>query len=64
MSPDTDPLLLYEIFFHGKPLYEETPGMFEQERLRAWKLYLDTENLREMRRKYLKEFVERAHNVT
>jgi predicted nucleotidyltransferase len=60
LTADTDPLLLYEIFFHGKLLYEEHPDIFEREKLRAWKLYIDTEKIREMQRKYLKEFVERV----
>lgn len=60
LTADTDPLLLYEVLFHGKPLYEENPGIFEREKLKAWKLYIDTEKLREMQRKHLKEFVERV----
>lgn len=60
---DTDPLLLYEIFLNGKLLYEERPGIFDAERLRAWKLYIDTERLRMLQKKYLKEFVERVSNV-
>jgi len=60
LTADTDPLLLYEVFSHGKLLYEEHPGIFERGKLRAWKLYIDTEKIREMQRKYLKEFVERV----
>jgi predicted nucleotidyltransferase len=60
LTTDTDPLLLYEVFFHGSLLYEENTGVFEREKLRAWKLYIDTKKLRKMQRQYLKEFVERA----
>jgi predicted nucleotidyltransferase len=60
---DTDPLLLYEIFFNGRLLYEKYPDLFDKERLRAWKLYIDTEKLRLMQRKYLKEFVRKMRNV-
>jgi predicted nucleotidyltransferase len=60
LTADTDPLLLYEIFSQGRLLYEEHPGIFEREKLRAWKLYIDTEKLREMQKKYLKEFGERV----
>ncbi len=60
---DTDPLLLYEIFFNRRLLYEKYPDLFDKERLRAWKLYIDTEKLRLMQRKYLKEFVRKMRNV-
>jgi hypothetical protein len=38
-------------------------GVFESERLRAWKLYLDSEKIRVMQKKYLRDFVERVSNV-
>ena len=63
LTTDIDPLLLHEVFSNGRLLYEENPGIFDKEKLRAWKLYLDTEKCREMQRKYLKEFVERVCNV-
>jgi predicted nucleotidyltransferase len=64
LTADTDPLLLYEIFFNGRSLYEEDQGIFEKEKLRAWKLYLDTEKLRVMQKQYLKKFVEKVSDVT
>ncbi len=64
LTIDTDPVLLNEIFSRGKPLYEERPGSFEEEKLRAWKLYLDTEKLRLMQKEYLKRFAEKLGNVT
>ena len=63
ITRDTDPLLLSEIFSQGKLLYEERPGIYEQERLRAWKLYLDTEKLRRMQKDYIKKFAEKYGNV-
>jgi len=63
LTGDADPLLLYEIFFRGRLLYEARPGIFENERLRAWKLYLDTEGIRNMRRDYLKGFAEKFGNI-
>jgi hypothetical protein len=63
LTADTDPLLLYEVFFNGMPLYEEDQGIFEKEKLRAWKLYIDTEKLRVMQKQYLKKFVEKASDV-
>jgi len=63
LTTDTDPLLLYEIFFNGRPLYEKDPDIFEKEKLRAWKLYLDTEKLRVIQKQYLKNFAEKASDV-
>lgn len=63
LTADTDTLLLYEIFSRGRLLYERAPGSFEAEKLRAWKLYLDTEQLRAMQAGYLKEFIERVSRV-
>lgn len=57
LTADTDPLLLYEISFHGKLFYDEHAGIFEREKLRVWKLHIDTEKLREMQTKYLKKFM-------
>ncbi|MBI4698293.1 MAG: nucleotidyltransferase domain-containing protein [Nitrospirae bacterium] len=63
LGADTDPLLLYEIFFNGKLIYEENPGIFDKERLKAWKLYIDSEKLRSMQKKYLKQFIRKMKNV-
>ncbi len=63
LTTDTDPLLLYEIFFNGRPFYEKDPDIFEKEKLRAWKLYLDTEKLRVIQKQYLKKFAEKASDV-
>lgn len=63
LTPDTDPLLLHEIFFKGTPAYESRKGLFEKEKLRAWKLYLDTEKIRKMNEQYLKNFVKKASHV-
>lgn len=64
ITPYTDPLLLYEIFFNGRPLYEKINGIFNSQKLRAWNLYIDTKKLRAMQKKYLKEFAERIANVS
>ena len=63
LSVDTDPVLLYEIFSYGKPLYEGRPDLFAEERLRAFKLYFDTEKLRRLQAEYLKQFTESSRNV-
>lgn len=64
LTIDTGPVLLNEIFSRGRPLYEGRAGAFEEEKLRAWKLYLDTEKLRTMQREYLKRFAEKLGNVS
>lgn len=63
LTPNTDPVLLWEIFKEGKPLYENMEGLFEKERLRAWKIYLDTEQLRCYQKEYLKKFIKKAKDV-
>ena len=63
LTRDTDPLLLHEIFTKGRPLHEAQPDIFESEQLRAWKLYLDTESLRQMQTTYLRRFVEKMNHV-
>ena len=63
LTKDTDPLLLYEVLLRGELLYEGHAGIFEKERLRAWKLYIDTERIRRMRSDYLKGFVEKFGHV-
>jgi predicted nucleotidyltransferase len=64
LTPMTQPLLRYEIYFKGRVLYEETEGLFEQGKLMAWKLYLDTAPLRKREIEYLKEFPRRMKHVT
>ncbi len=63
LNIDTDPLLLHEVYSNGKCIYEKKEGIFTREKLRAWKLYLDTEKIRAMRSKYLKKYMRKASNV-
>jgi len=63
LSVDTDPVLLFEIFTKGSLLYEAEPDLFENERLRALKLYYDTEKLRRFNDEYLRKFAERSRHV-
>ena len=63
LTPDTDPLLLYEIFFKGQLLYESRRGLFDKGRLKAWKIFIDTEKLRAKRKEYLRKFVKEMKNV-
>lgn len=63
LTIDTDPVLLFEIFSQGRPLYEARSGLFDAERLRALKLFYDTGKLRAFREDYLKKAVKGARNV-
>lgn len=54
----TDPLLLHEIFTHGKRLYEHQPGYFNLCRCWAWHLYLDTAWIRELEKTYIEKLAE------
>ncbi len=60
LTPDTDPVLLWEIFMEGRLIYERMAGLFEKEKLRAWKMYMDTERFRKYRREYVKRFVRKV----
>ncbi len=63
LTPNTSPLLRYEVFFKGRLLFEEVEGLFERGKLYSWKLYLDTAHLREQELAYLKKFAERLRHV-
>jgi len=64
VTKDTDPLLGFEIFFRGKPLYEKTDGLFEKQKLAAWKKYLDTEKIRKMERDFVEKYIRELKNVS
>ncbi len=64
LTADTAPLLLYEIFSNGRLLYEKYPGIFDKERLKAWKRYIDTQKIRTLQKNYLKEFLEKVSHVS
>jgi len=64
ITPNTDPLLLFEIFFNGRPFYENVPGIFEKNRLKAWHLYLDTMPLRKLEKLYNEVRIRELGDVT
>lgn len=41
LTPDTDPVLRFEVFRSGRPLYEARAGLFVEEVVRALALYED-----------------------
>ena len=63
LTTDTSPLLLYDIFSKGECLFEFKKDIFLMEKLRAWKLYLDTEKILNIRSKYLKDFAKKVSHI-
>jgi predicted nucleotidyltransferase len=63
LTLDTPPLLLYEIFMRGKPLYEASERLFEKGKIRAWHLYLDTAPLRKREKEYVRQLVKEMTDV-
>lgn len=57
LNPMTDPQLRFEVFSRGRPLYMSKPHLFEAGKLYAWKLYLDTENIRKLKEQYVKNYI-------
>ena len=47
---DTDPVLRFEVFRSGQPVFERVPGAMAQQRVKALMLYEDALPLRRMRR--------------
>lgn len=64
LTPETPPLLLHEIFTKGKLMHEKSPGLFEQGRVRAWHLYVDSAPLRARLRQHVRQSVRRLTSVS
>ena len=62
LKPTTDPLLRFEVFSTGKPLFMSNSQLFEESKLQAWKAYLDTEKIRELRREYVKNHIRKLRD--
>ncbi|MBL7191972.1 nucleotidyltransferase domain-containing protein [bacterium] len=56
IDSDSDPLLRWEVFRVGLPLYEDEPWRFDDEYILAWKIFLDTEKFRRLEREIIREF--------
>jgi predicted nucleotidyltransferase len=52
------PLLKYSAAEKGRPLYEKSPGMFNEFYSLAFRMYVDTKKLREARVRGIKHFLE------
>lgn len=55
-----EPLISYQAAIHGKPLYEETQGVFQRFRLQAVAKYMDSKKFRDMEKLYLKRAIGKA----
>jgi len=55
-----EPLISYQVAIHGKPLYEETQGVFQRFRLLAVAKYMDSKKFRDMEKLYLKRAIGKA----
>jgi predicted nucleotidyltransferase len=55
---DTSPVLRFEIFQHGQPLYESSPGLFTEEAVRAVVLYEDALPFRRLLRQQIRELIQ------
>ena len=62
LTSSTDPLLQFEIFSAGILVFESRPFLFEEKKLLAWKLYLDTQKIREMRNQRFKKYIRKLEN--
>ncbi len=52
-----EPLISYQVAIHGKPLFEETEGIFQRFRIQAVARYMDSKKFRNMEKLYLKRAI-------
>ena len=57
VNPNTDPLLQFEIFKIGVPLFESKSNLFEEYKLRAWKSFQDTKKIRDLKQQYINNYI-------
>ena len=55
IRPETDPVLRFEIFRHGTPIYESRAGLFVEEAVRAISLHEDALPFRRALREHLRK---------
>jgi len=55
-----EPLICYQVSIHGKPLYEDKKGIFENFRIQAIARYMDSKKFRNLEKSYLKRAVGKA----
>jgi predicted nucleotidyltransferase len=52
-----EPLISYQVAIHGKPVFEETEGIFQRFRIQAVARYMDSKKFRNMEKSYLKRAI-------
>ncbi len=52
-----EPLISYQVAIHGKPLFEETEGIFQRFQIQAIARYMDSKKFRIMEKLYLKRAI-------
>jgi hypothetical protein len=53
-----NPLLRFSVAQKGRPLYERSPGMFNEFCSLAFRMYVDSKKLRDGQAKVIKDFLE------
>lgn len=62
LTPFTDPLLKFEIFFKGKPLFMKNENYFFEQKALAWKIYVDTKKIRDFKSRYVESYIRKLKN--
>jgi predicted nucleotidyltransferase len=52
-----EPLISYQVAIHGKPVFEETEGIFQRFQIQAIARYMDSKKFRIMEKLYLKRAI-------
>ena len=55
-----EPLISYQVAIHGKPVFEETEGIFQRFQIQAIARYMDSKKFRIMEKLYLKRAIGKA----
>lgn len=62
VSPDTNPVLGFEIVRDGRVLFEGEPGIWATKRRHLWQAYTDSEPLRRLAREQLRQFAQKVRD--
>jgi predicted nucleotidyltransferase len=62
VSPDLDPVLGFEIVRNGRLIFEQTPGVWHEQRLHLWHVYNDSLPFRRAAQQSLRRFAEQVKN--
>lgn len=62
LTPFTEPLLKYEIFFKSTPVFINDWDYFVERKILAWKIYNDTQKFRDLRKQYVESYIRELKN--